>query len=62
MTKQFDQLLTQELPALNNSLKSQGQQPVSPEPVKVGANSSSGGGIGTTGATGLLPADFRLSY
>jgi hypothetical protein len=62
VTKQFDQLLTQELPALNNSLKSQGQQPVSPEPVKVGANSSSGGGIGTTGATGLLPADFRLSY
>src|ERR1700745_2361005 len=30
VTKQFDQLLTQELPALNNGLKSQGQQPVSP--------------------------------
>jgi hypothetical protein len=60
--KQFDQLLTQELPALNDSLKSQGQQPVSSEPAKVGVNSSAGGAIGTTGATGLVPADFRLSY
>jgi hypothetical protein len=60
VTKQFDQLLTQELPALNDLLKSQGQQPLSPAPVKVGANSSAGGAIGTTG--GLVPADFRISY
>lgn len=62
VTKQFDQLLTQELPALNDSLKSQGQQPVSPAPARVGANSSAGDAIGTTGATGSLPADFRISY
>ena len=62
VTKQFDQLLTQELPALNDSLKSQGQQPVSPAPARVGANGSAGGAIGTTGATDLVPADFRLSY
>jgi hypothetical protein len=61
VTKQFDQLLTQELPALNDSLKSQGQQPVSPEPAKVGANSSTGGGSGGT-ATGSFLADLRLSY
>ena len=30
VTKQFDQLLTQDLPALNDSLKSKGQQPLSP--------------------------------
>jgi hypothetical protein len=60
VTKQFDQLLTQELPALNNSLKSQGQQPVSPAPAKVGANNSAGGAVGTTTANGLLPADFRI--
>src|SRR5213076_2255272 len=29
VTKQFDQLLAQDLPALNNSLKSKGQQPLS---------------------------------
>jgi len=62
VTKQFDQLLTQELPALNDSLKSQGQQPVSPAPARVGANSSAGDAIGTTGATGSLPADFHISY
>jgi len=62
VTKQFDQLLTQELPALNDVLKSQGQQPVSPEPAKVGANSSAGGTIGTMSATGSLPADLRISY
>src|SRR5947199_5747638 len=36
VTKQFDQLLAQDLPALNDSLKSQGQQPLSPPPAKVG--------------------------
>jgi hypothetical protein len=52
MTKQFDQLLAQGLPALNDSLKSKGQQPLSTPAAKVGANSSAGGGIGTTRATG----------
>jgi hypothetical protein len=64
VTKQFDQLLAHELPALNDSLKSQGQQPLSPPSVKVGANDngSAGGGISATGATGSLPADLRISY
>ena len=62
VTKQFDQLLAEDLPTLNDSLKSQGQQPLSSGPAKVGANSSTGDGIGTTGATGLAPADFRVSY
>ena len=62
VTKQFDQLLAQDLPALNDSLKSKGQQPLSPPPAKVGANGSAGGGIGATAATGSLPADFRISY
>jgi hypothetical protein len=61
-TKEAEQLLTQDLPVLNESLKSKGQQPFSPSPAKVGVNSSAGGGIGTTGATGLVPTDFRLSY
>jgi hypothetical protein len=62
VTKQFDQLLAQELPALNDSLKSKGQQPLSPPPAKVGANDSEGGAIGGTGGSGSLPLDFRISY
>jgi hypothetical protein len=62
VTKQFDQLLTQELPALNDSLKAQGQQPLSPAPVKVGATNARGGLIGATGATALVPADLHISY
>ena len=42
VTKQFDQLLAQDLPALNESLKSKGQQPLSPPSAKVGANGSVG--------------------
>jgi hypothetical protein len=57
VTKQFDQLLAQDLPALNDSLKSKGQQPISPSPAKVGANSSTEGAIG---ATGLVPSDSRF--
>src|SRR5206468_4446484 len=61
-TKQFDQILAQDLPALNDSLKSKGQQPLSQPPAKVGANGSAGGEIGATAATGSLPADLRISY
>jgi hypothetical protein len=62
VTKQFDQLLAQDLPALNDSLKSKGQQPIAAPAAKVGANSSADGGIGTTAATSSLPADLRISY
>jgi len=61
-TKQFDQLLAQDLPALNDSLKSKGQQPLSPPAAKIGANGSAEGAIGATGPTGSVPADFRISY
>jgi hypothetical protein len=50
MTKQFDQLLAQDLPALNESLKSKGQQSIAPPAAKVAANSTTGDAIGTTGA------------
>jgi hypothetical protein len=60
--KQFDQLLAQDLPALNDLLKSKGQQPLSASPVKVRANSSAGSEIGAAAATGSLPADLRISY
>src|SRR5947207_4743527 len=35
VTKEFDQLLAQDLPALNESLKAKGQQPIPPPPAKV---------------------------
>jgi hypothetical protein len=62
MTKQFDQLLTQDLPALNDSLKSKGQQALSVSPAKVGTNGSAGPSIGATVTNGFVPADFRISY
>jgi photosystem II stability/assembly factor-like uncharacterized protein len=38
VTKEFDQLLAQDLPALNDSLKSKGQQPIPAPPAKITAN------------------------
>src|ERR1044071_10027188 len=38
VTKQFDQLLAQDLPTLNDSLKSKGQQPIEAAPAKVSTN------------------------
>ncbi len=35
MTKEFEQLLAQDLPALNESLKTKGQHPIPPPPAKV---------------------------
>jgi hypothetical protein len=61
-TKEFDQLLAHDLPVLNDSLKSKGQQPLSSPSAKVGANMPTGGVIGTRAATSLVPADFRISY
>jgi hypothetical protein len=37
VTKEFEQLLAKDLPALNESLKSKGQQPIQPPPAKVAA-------------------------
>jgi hypothetical protein len=61
VTKQFDQLLAHDLPALNDSLKSKGQQPLSPPPVKVGANTTTSSSIGATAARVALPSDFRIT-
>src|SRR5205814_598424 len=57
VTKEFDQLLAQDLPPLNESLKSKGQQPIPPPPTKVGVNEkalSSGG----PGVNANVPAGF----
>src|SRR5262249_44801613 len=60
VTKEFDQLLTKDLPALNDSLKSKGEQPISPSSPKVGANDMTGSSSGVA-ATSALPADFRIT-
>ena len=62
VTKQFDQLLAQDLPALNDSLKSKGQQPLSTPDAKVGTNEATYGSGRGAGASSALPADFRISY
>src|SRR5881398_1848716 len=38
VTKEFEQLLTQDLVTLNESLKSKGQQPIEPPPAKISGN------------------------
>src|SRR5207249_9832832 len=38
VTKEFDQLLAQDLPSLNESLKPKGQQPIEPPPAKISGN------------------------
>jgi len=59
-TKEFDQLLAQDLPALNESLKAKGQQPVPAPPAKVGANDATRASGGAAAITGLLSSDFWL--
>jgi hypothetical protein len=61
VTKEFEQLLAQDLPALNESLKSKGQQPLPVPPSRVGANRDTRGSVGWSAASALLPTDFRLS-
>jgi hypothetical protein len=62
VTKEFDQLLAQDLPVLNDSLKSKGQQPIEAPPARVGANDATRGPGEVAGASSSLPADFRISY
>jgi hypothetical protein len=71
VTKEFDQLLAQELPALNESLKTKGQQPVSSPANKVAVNDVAFGAGGSSGRAGdadaigaetVVPADFRLLH
>src|SRR5207247_10579438 len=42
-TKDFEQLLAQDLPALNESVKTKGQQPIPPPPAKVAVDDTAGG-------------------
>jgi len=60
VTKEFEQLLAQDLPALNESLKSKGQQPIAAPAAKVGANDTTHGSRGVAGASASLPADFHI--
>ena len=62
VTKQFDQLLAQELPAINDSLKSKGQQPIEAPPAKVGSSDATHRGGGGAGATARFPTDLRISW
>ena len=62
-TKEFDQLLAKDLPALNESLKTKGQQPIPAPSAAVGAANATHDSGGTmSGAKPFLPADFRVSY
>jgi hypothetical protein len=58
VTKEFEQLLAQDLPSLNESLKAKGQQPIPPPTTKVAVDGEtlSSGGPGVNN----LPPDFRL--
>jgi hypothetical protein len=58
--KQFDQLLAQDLPALNESLKSKGQQPIEATPPKVGSNNTTHGAGEVSGGTALFPTGFQI--
>src|SRR5436305_1589047 len=62
VTKEFDQLLASDLPALNESIKAKGQQPIRPPSTNVGAADVEHPSGTATGAGGMLPADFRISY
>jgi hypothetical protein len=68
--KEFEQLLASELPALNESLKAKGQQPIPVPPAKVVVNDATpaaGGAMNpsanaeASGAS-ILSADFRLLH
>jgi hypothetical protein len=50
VTKQFDQLLAHDRPALNESLKSKGQQPIAAPSAKIRANDATHGSRGGAGA------------
>jgi hypothetical protein len=62
VTKEFDELLSKDLPALNESLKSKGQQPVSTPSANVGATDAPFGSGSALGTNVRFPVDFRISY
>jgi len=62
VTKEFDQLLAKDLPALNESLKAKGQQVIPAPSPSIGATDAEHGSGSTMGASAVLPAFFRISY
>jgi len=60
VTKEFEQLLAKDLPALNESLKAKGQQPIPPPPTNVAANDAVRSPGGASAVSAPLPVDFRL--
>jgi len=60
VAKEFGQLLAQDLPALNESLKTKGQQPIPSPSAKIARNDADSSSCGATATGALLPADFRL--
>jgi hypothetical protein len=63
VTKEFDQLLAKDLPALNESLETKGQQPIPAPSPSVGATDVTHGSGGVVGGAGpFSPADFRISH
>ena len=63
VTKEFDQLLAKDLPALNESLRAKGQQPIPAPSPSVGATDVTHGSGGVVGGAGpFSPADFRISH
>ena len=63
VTKEFDQLLTHDLPALNDSLKSKGQQPIELPPAsKVGARDATHRSGDVAGGSTSVPSDFQISW
>src|SRR5439155_27237304 len=60
VTKEFDQLLAKDLPALNESLKAKVQQPISTPPAKSGVGDPVRGSGLSAAIIGSLADDFRL--
>jgi photosystem II stability/assembly factor-like uncharacterized protein len=57
VTKEFEQLIAKDLPALNDALKAKGQPAIPPPPAKIAVNDESRGAGGA-----MLGTDFRLLH
>ncbi|HUE40626.1 MAG TPA: hypothetical protein VMO75_01735 [Chthoniobacterales bacterium] len=71
VNKDFDQLLSKDLPAFNQTLKGKGKQEIAPPPAKIAVNDEvpgSGGNFAGSsdpdepGVPALLPANFRILH
>ena len=71
VTKEFEQLVTKDLPTLNDALKAKGQQPLDPPPAKIASTEDRFGNGGVAGRDRdpnqqasklIIPVDFRLLH